>query len=510
MTAPAVSGPTSDRTTFRLVLGLAAGITVLRLAALAIGDLPLYLDEAQYWFWAQTPAFGYFSKPPLIAWAIGATTAVCGDGAACVKAASPLAYGVATVFAYLLGRNLFGARAGVLAALGFATLPGVTFSGLIISTDSPLLLFWTAALWAFERGLATGGRRYWLWLGLFLGLGLLAKYAMIYFAAPAMVVAALQPKGRRPWGGLLLAGAVGVLILSPNLIWNALSGFETFRHTAANASVGAKIGNIGGVVSFLGDQVAILGPAAALALLAVFWQPRRLFADPGRRMLAWFSLPVLALLIVQAFLSRAHGNWAAVAFPALIVLIMGAVDGFGMRRLGQAVLAIDGAILAVMLVGVAWGGVPFMTLAAKTDPFRWVRGWDRLAAAVEAKRAGDTPRAVIVTDRGATAELIYHLRDSDALVRRWSEDQDNPADQFAMVLDLDDAKGCDTVVVSRAATLPPALAARFSALEGPEKVEMRPYPDPKGTYYLFVGRNFGNGAPAARGCRSITRTGRKL
>lgn len=506
------AGSPADVKALRLVVTVALGIAVFRLVVLAIGQMPLYLDEAQYWFWGQDLAFGYFSKPPLIGWAIAATTAVCGDGPACVKASSALAYGVATVFVYLLARNLFGIRTGVLAAIGFATMPGVAFSGFIISTDPLLLMCWCGALWAFERASATGERRFWLATGGFLGIGLLAKYAMIYFAAPALIVTALGLAGRRrQWGGLALAGVTGLLILSPNLIWNALTGFETFRHTAANASVGAHIGNLDGVIDFLGDQVAILGPVLAIALVMLLVRPRGIFNDPGIRLLAWFSLPILALLIVQAFLSRAHGNWAAVAFPALAILVFAALARLDYRRLIKGTLIFHGILFAILGLGLAVGQVPFVELSTKTDPFRWIRGWDKLAVAVDGLRhEGERPRAVITTERGATAELIYHLRDGDALIRRWQADETVPDDHFAMVLDLDDALGCDAVIVSRGDSLPPALIERFESVTAPTRIDMRPYPDRKGTYYLFVGRKFGHRNDAANTCRSITRTGRPL
>ena len=50
----------------------------------------LFFDEAQYWAWGQEPAFGYYTKPPLIAWIIGATTSLCGDTPFCVRLPSPL------------------------------------------------------------------------------------------------------------------------------------------------------------------------------------------------------------------------------------------------------------------------------------------------------------------------------------------------------------------------------------------------------------------------------------
>ena len=45
-------------------------LTAYRFSMLWVSVLPLHFDEAQYWIWAQNLDWGYFSKPPLIAWMI--------------------------------------------------------------------------------------------------------------------------------------------------------------------------------------------------------------------------------------------------------------------------------------------------------------------------------------------------------------------------------------------------------------------------------------------------------
>ena len=79
------SGPATRGTA--MLLAILAGLLVFRLVALAFNRTDLFFDEAQYWSWSLDPDFGYYSKPPLIAWMIGATTAVCGHGEACIRAA---------------------------------------------------------------------------------------------------------------------------------------------------------------------------------------------------------------------------------------------------------------------------------------------------------------------------------------------------------------------------------------------------------------------------------------
>src|SRR5258705_3289275 len=69
----------------RGALLLTAGLTLARLVALFRTPLELYPDEAQYWLWSRTLAFGYYSKPPMIAWAIRAATSLGGDAEAWVR-----------------------------------------------------------------------------------------------------------------------------------------------------------------------------------------------------------------------------------------------------------------------------------------------------------------------------------------------------------------------------------------------------------------------------------------
>ena len=68
--------PQGTASDLRSAILLTAALTAARLVALFRTPLELYPDEAQYWLWSRTLDFGYYSKPPVIAWAIWATTVV--------------------------------------------------------------------------------------------------------------------------------------------------------------------------------------------------------------------------------------------------------------------------------------------------------------------------------------------------------------------------------------------------------------------------------------------------
>src|SRR4051794_23644350 len=87
--AAGIVSKTSPDYRYLAVLSIAL-VTVVRLLWLAVQPADLYPDEAQYWFWAQTPALGYYSKPPLVAWVIALTTGILGDSEFAIRIAAPL------------------------------------------------------------------------------------------------------------------------------------------------------------------------------------------------------------------------------------------------------------------------------------------------------------------------------------------------------------------------------------------------------------------------------------
>ncbi|MBY0420653.1 MAG: glycosyltransferase family 39 protein, partial [Parvularculaceae bacterium] len=329
-TSPRASGAFAAASSFVRARPLAAFlrfaiiVTILRVFVLIASPAELGVDEIQYWVWSRAVDWGYFSKPPLIAWIIAATTGVFGDAEWAVRFAAPLLHAGSSVFIALTGARLYDARVGAVAGLGWLSLPSVALSSFVISTDAPLLFFWSAALYCFVRLVeAPASRGVAAALGVAVGLGLLAKYAMIYFVAGVVVAAILSPRARAALKPVpaAIAGAIAGLLLAPNIWWNSRHGFQTVVHTAANANWREASFNIAKLGEFLGEQIAIVGPVFAVLLVWGLTTIRKR-SGPERRdrdlMLVAFVLPPLVVVAVQAFISRAHANWAATAYPAAI------------------------------------------------------------------------------------------------------------------------------------------------------------------------------------------------
>src|SRR5439155_22208849 len=273
-----------------------AAITAVRLMWLAWQPVGLYPDEAQYWFWAQHPAFGYYSKPPLVAWLIALTTAGFGDSEFAIRLSAPLLHAGTAGIVYAMAAHLFDRRTGFWSALAYLTLPGVSVSAFIISTDAVLLPCWAAALYAFIRAREPGGGRWWLAAGIAAGAGLLAKYAMAYWFLSALGFVLFVPDERRHLRPLLASIAIALLIYLPNLWWNWSHGFVSYLHLRDNAALSARLLHPTAFLEFLGSQFGVIGPLFFAALLLIVARPRAL-SEPRARLLAAFALPPLALVL---------------------------------------------------------------------------------------------------------------------------------------------------------------------------------------------------------------------
>lgn len=400
---PPSAGP--EARAFGLGLACIALVTAWRVAWLPYHAADLFVDDAQYWFWGQDLAWGYYSKPPLIAWLLRLVTEIGSDAPFWIRLPLPLINGATAVLVALIARRVWDARTGALAGAGFASLPGVAVGSALVSTDTPMLFFFAAAMLAQLR---LAQRRSLGWaciLGAAVGLGLLSKYAMIYFPLCAALAAALLPQARIGWRDAGLAAVLALALVAPNLAWNAAHDFTTLQHTADNADWEGVRLDFAGLAEFVGGQFAVAGPVLFAAYLVGL---ARLGRDPRLRYFAVMSLPVFAVVSAQALNSGANANWAAAAHLGAVAIAAAVLRG---RPAWLAAgLAINLAVtlaLPVALVFAEGLRLPSGELALA----RYVgRDEVSLRAAGVARAAGlDT---LVAGDRGFLADFFYTLRDA--------------------------------------------------------------------------------------------------
>lgn len=442
---------------------LAIATLAWRLLAVASSGITLYVDEAQYWTWAQHMDWGYFSKPPGIAALIWLSTALFGDGLLGVKALAMACYPLAAVVAWFIARRLYDDKTAFWSALVVLTIPMFGWLGLFVSTDAPLTLCWLLGLWFYLRAVADDRWQDWLLLGAVCGLGLLAKYTMAAFIGAAFLHLAVFHRQRlttaKPWS----AGALALLLLSPNIVWNATHDFPTLKHTADITIEKHNAGGVAPLAAFWGAQWAAMGPVLGSVLLALFVRARESWRDEPTRLLLWFALPLWAIVSAQALKSGANANWAAPAFaPAGI-----AAAAWLLRRNLKGWL-IAGIVINVVALGLAYHLPQLNSLAdgnlpMKRSPYARALGWDQLGAELRPILESH-PEAVLVADnRTLLAHMLYELRDLHPVAASWNP-SGVPSDHYKMTTDLRPYVGRDAILITE---YPPgdAFARRFAGME---------------------------------------------
>jgi 4-amino-4-deoxy-L-arabinose transferase-like glycosyltransferase len=474
--------------TFVHVAFALAILTVIRIAGLHASTVDLYMDEAQYWAWSRELAFGYFSKPPLLAWIIAATDPFCGSGEACVRVASPLLHFATALIVYGIAETLYDERTAAWSALAYGLAPGVIFSARIISTDVPLLLFWAVALLAYVKQLEGLSWRWSITLGVALGLGMLAKYAMIYFLLCAACAACFDREARtllqRPqtWVALGIAG----IILIPNVLWNAENSFVTLRHTGDNIAGGGLRLKLFGPLEFLGSQFALIGPIVFATFLYILVRIGSRLTDSADRLMLAFSLPPLAVVTMLALARTIHANWAAPAALSLTILAVAWWRTNGWRYVLGATLSLGLFLQAIALVADANAyRISIPALGRQADLYRRTLGWREMGNRVAAFAHAQGAKTVAVEGRAEAAALIYNLRNEPLPVLSWQSGE-IPGSQFDLTRALDNASAREPVLMVSSCPFDSRFAVFYRDVRPLGLFEAASGPTTKRQYFAFV------------------------
>jgi undecaprenyl-diphosphatase len=405
------------------LVGALGLLTALRLAFVSWGGLDLSPDEAHYWEWSRRLDLSYYSKGPLIAYLIAGLTAVFGSSPLAIRLG---AIGLSLLGAwalYRLGRELFGRpEPGALAVIGLQVTPLVWAGSLLTTIDAPFIVIWTLGLWAAHRAVTGGGTGAWLLLGLAMGVGCLAKYAML-FAVPGLALYLWRAPERRATvrgTGPLVAAAAALAALVPVAIWNVRTGWVSARHVAAQGR-GDRLG-LEHLAEFLGSQLVVLTPVVAVLLAWGLWIGVREGLGRGRepyRFLLAFAAPVLGFYLVLGLQAKIQANWAAAAYPPLALATAGLLLE-RRRGLAAAPRRTQTRVLVVaIVVAVGMTALAHVThrlgLPPRLDPTTRLRGWAELGQAVGAavESMPDPRRTFLVSDRYQIAsELAFYTPES--------------------------------------------------------------------------------------------------
>jgi 4-amino-4-deoxy-L-arabinose transferase-like glycosyltransferase len=438
----------AEERSFRAAVFIIFALTVLRFLWIASGATDLYPDEAQYWIWSLKPDWGYYSKPPLIAWLIAGSTWLAGsDNELAVRLPAPLLHFGTALMVYAIAHRLYDARVAFWSSLAYATLPGVWVSSFIISTDAPLLFCWSVALYAFVRAREPNAASWWWVAGLAAGVGLLAKYAMAYWMLSALLFLLIYKDERRHLGRFAAAMLLALLVYAPNFAWNLANDFVSYRHTGANAALGGSLLHPARFLEFFGSQFGVFGPVFFATLVLCALLMRRTLAGRREALLAFFAVPTLAMMLAVSFLSRAEPNWAAPTYVSAIILVVALLISVGWRVLVVGSVALHVAtVIALAELKQAARALGY-DLPAKYDALHRLHGWRILGTSVGKLLIQNPGVQLMADDRELMAALVYYVVPHPLDALKWNG-EGGVHDQFDLKADPTRIIGADFLLVS--------------------------------------------------------------
>lgn len=378
---------------------------LLMIAIILYSGIGLGPDEAQYYTWSQHLDFGYYSKPPAIAWQIFFGTLLFGKTELGVRF---FAIVIGTLFSlaiFHLGKIVLkDERGAFFSSLAASFTPIGVFSTFLAITDGGMLLFWTMGLSLLFAAIVSEKPLSWVLFGLSIAAGALFKWP-IYFLIPlAYILSIFYPvlRGKR----LFLASLVSLLGLLPTLFWNVQNDFVTFRHVFTIVKGGNDGGGSPNPLEFFLSQALLLSPLFFLLFLVAL--VKRFNEKDPKNVLGWITGGILTLFTLYAFLKKGQGNWCLFAYPSAFVFLAGSYVYSKKGALVFNVSLVVSFLLSLfpfLIPTLQEKEVGFVQIPWKVNPFRHNVG---LTALGEGLAPQNTGRILIGDKYQTTSQLSFY------------------------------------------------------------------------------------------------------
>ncbi|WP_321326540.1 glycosyltransferase family 39 protein [Thiomicrorhabdus sp.] len=383
-------------------------------------------DEAHYALYGLMPDWSYFDHPPMIGWLqiIPMWLAPYDWSARLVPIAlyavlNYLLYQITvTFFAENLTENTTAKKQT--AWKGFASLVVLNTSiilslmGMAMLPDNPLMVSVLALVLVTHKLLQTNQTKYWLLLGLFVGLAALSKYTAVTVIASLILILLIERKWQ--WltsKGLWLAIIIALVLIAPILYWNAIHDWASFIYQIDHGTKHSEWR-----VSRLLQTQAIQFVSYTPFLFIFGWwmmlKPSN-YADKNSRLLLLFSLPITLLFAWGSGYEKSLPHWVSLAWVLLIPII---VNFLWQIRFKGWVKIVTGLHIVLMgsLVLVAHSLLfsPWINFPDYKNPLQGDYGWPKASqTAIELqKELGKTPEELplFVSNWSYASHLAWYSR----------------------------------------------------------------------------------------------------
>jgi 4-amino-4-deoxy-L-arabinose transferase-like glycosyltransferase len=477
----------TDRIATRLFLLFLILSVGFRLFYAAFGPLDLVEDEAYYWEWSRHLDWSYYSKGPLVAYLMALSTAVFGVSEWAIRLPSILMGGATMAGAFVLGSWLTGSRGtALLAVLLLSSSPIFIAGSMMLTIDAPLFCFYVLCTMLTWKALNTpGSLRYWVLAGVCLGIGIMAKAAILFYIANLVIFLAWSPvyrnqlKSRGPW----VCVAVGLLFFAPQILWNALNDWVMFKDFLFKGGAGRSIPwTERNPFLFFATQAGVLSPLLFVGVLLALrhgWlrvkaqesaPAQGLVAKPGvralhpeaARFLVSFTLPILFFFFLLSFRVPINPNWPIIGYFTGILLLAAWLRWLSLSLFRAGLFGKVRTLRIVVTAGVLLGAVPSYALFAtdvfhqfklpnngRIDPTNRLAEWEQFGEKItEMRREYEKQGPLFLSAKyyQETALLAFYSPDHPTTYCFEHNERNN---QYYFLIDFNDVVGQNSLFVAR-------------------------------------------------------------
>ncbi len=340
--------------------------------------LGLGVDEAHYVMYSLRPDWGYFDHPPMVAY-LALLTRPFGNHPFWIRLGPVLCSALSMLLLRYLAKVMgYGERTSFFAVVTLNLMPGFHLIAPALLPDATLNVFWLLTLIAAWTALQTGKFIPWTVTGMAFGLAMLSKYHGVLLPLCLALFVLTTPRYRhwifRPHA--YLAGIFGLLLFSPNIIWNAKNNWISYAYQLAHGGgTGPALTDvIGKLFEAVGGQMAFAGPVLMVMLPAAAWSARRDSGkNPAERYLICTSIPVFVFFCFIGAFGKILPHWTFAGWWAGCLLVGAMLDRYldkahdrrRWRRAWWAALATSGPSIVIMYIALFSPLIPRLYHAAE-------------------------------------------------------------------------------------------------------------------------------------------------
>lgn len=400
-------------------------ILCIRIVSLYFSPLEVQGDEAQYWYWSTYFDWGYYSKPPLIAWIISILTLTFGNSIFILKLPSLLAHFLTSFVLFNLSKAFNrNTEESLWLSITYLLFFAVSLSSNIISTDPFLLLFWSSSLLFFKICLNKKSIKNIILTSIFVALGFYAKYAMIYFFLSSIVLISFTDNKKELVKSILIISFFVLILISPHLYWVYSTNWVTFIHTGDNFNWNASLYNFEQLINFIVSQFFISTPIILFIFIKQFAKTKKFIQSYSFEIA--FSLPILVLITAQSFISRANANWSSVAFIGVTMIAVNIL-----YKNYKKIFLLNTALGLVVLILIS----VFIINPPNISPFNKLMGMEDAAKEIQFLDESLNSDYIVFDDRMNIAKFLYYLPSKNKKLKYLSYG-DHPGNHFEMLMPI--------------------------------------------------------------------------